>query len=243
MAETAIVENWSEPANSVNRASQGVVVAKSGANYVNVGGLPVVTNDITFIANSGTPANGDAVMLPAGDPGMQLKICNGSGVEVAVFSGGVSQINGLAASAYVTLAPNSVNEFDCVGVVNGVPQWYCPSVGYSMTGNLPTQNVSPALTAHAGGGQAAGLLLTRTYNRFNTVATAGDSALLPATAGIGLQAYNLIVHNNGANSMNIFPASGEAINALGANAAYALAAGKTAVFFGTGSLWSASLSA
>ena len=243
MAETAVLENWAEPGNSVNRASQATVVAKSGANYVNVGGLPVVCNDITFILNSGTPANGDALMLPSGDPGMQLKICNGSGVEIAVFSGGVSQINGQAASGYVTLAPNSVNEFDCIGVVGGVPQWSCPNVGYSMSGNLPTQNVSPGLTAHAGGGQASGLLLTRTYSRFNTVATAGDSALLPATASIGLQAYNLIVHNNSANSMNVFPASGEQINALGANAAFALAAGKTATFFGTGSLWSASLSA
>jgi hypothetical protein len=41
-----------------------------------------------------------------------------------------------------------------------------------------------------------------------------------------------VVSNQGTtNSMNVFPATGEAINALGANAAYALATLKTVTFF------------
>jgi hypothetical protein len=44
--------------------------------------------------------------------------------------------------------------------------------------------------------------------------------------------------------MNVFPASGEAINALGANAAFALAAGKTATFYCyTAAQWHSILSA
>jgi hypothetical protein len=40
----------------------------------------------------------------------------------------------------------------------------------------------------------------------------------------------LTVSNATATSMNVFPATGEQVNALAVNAAYALAAGKTASF-------------
>ena len=235
---------WSQCPNGVEQGSWSSIVAKSGANYANPGGLPVVSTEYTTVLNTGTPANGDALLLPAGVPGISLTLANLSGVEIAVFSGGTTLINGLAAGVYVTLTPNSVTQFFCFDK-GGTPVWQCPGVGYGYIGNLPTQNVSAGLTAHAGGGQASGLLLNHTYSRFNTVATAGDSALLPpvSTGNIGNAAINLIVHNNSATSMNIFPAVGEAINALGANAAYALAGGKTATLTGTGGLWSAVLSA
>lgn len=84
-----------------------------------------------------------------------------------------------------------------------------------------------SLTAHAGGGQGAALATTATINRFTTVGTAADSAVLPAS-GAGMQIK--VVNAAAANSMNVFPATGEQINALGANAAFALAAGKTVEF-------------
>jgi hypothetical protein len=80
------------------------------------------------------------------------------------------------------------------------------------------------LIAHAGGGQSGGFPITTKISDFGTVATTGDSALLPGNAG-GVS--DLIVMNHGSNSMNIFPALGEQIDSLGTNAAYALAAGKT----------------
>ena len=82
------------------------------------------------------------------------------------------------------------------------------------------------LTALAGGGQAGAILIAATKNRFTTVATTGDSALLPVAAP-GLHYY---VKNAGANSMNVFPNTGDAINALSANTAFALASGKMALF-------------
>ena len=83
------------------------------------------------------------------------------------------------------------------------------------------------LTALAGGGQTGATLISRTFTRFTTVATTADSALLPA-ASAGL---TYTVKNAGANSMNVFPNVGDAINALSANAAFAVAAGKAAQFF------------
>jgi hypothetical protein len=44
---------------------------------------------------------------------------------------------------------------------------------------------------------------------------------------------NITIINASATSMNVFPDTGSTINALGANAAFALAAGKTAVFVTT----------
>jgi len=88
-------------------------------------------------------------------------------------------------------------------------------------------SVSNGITAYAGGGQTNAVALTASISRVTTVATAGDSVKLPAaTAGARMDVINAAASN----SMNVFPASGEAINASSANTAFAVAAGKTASF-------------
>jgi hypothetical protein len=89
------------------------------------------------------------------------------------------------------------------------------------------------LTALAGGAQAGATKIgtlgggAATFTRFSTVVTAGDSAALPAAAA-GLTYF---VKNAGAASMNIFPGNGtDIINALAVNTAFAVAAGKIAMF-------------
>ena len=89
------------------------------------------------------------------------------------------------------------------------------------------------LTAHSGGGQTNALALTGIMNRITTVAAGGDSVVLPVSlAGMEITVINAAASN----SMNVFPsaadnaAAGGKINALSANAAFAVAAGKTAVF-------------
>lgn len=106
---------------------------------------------------------------------------------------------------------------------------------------LQYESLTDGLVAHAGGGQALGTPIATQLARFATVTTLNDSALLPATASIFVAAAaNVIassaaftVVNAGAQSMNVFPRTGEQINALGVNAAFALAAGKTANFYCT----------
>lgn len=98
-----------------------------------------------------------------------------------------------------------------------------------------------ALTAHAGGGQAAALQLSAGINRVTTVATAADSVKLPA-AKAGAQI--VVINADAADSMNVFPATGDAINALAANAAFAMAANKTAIFFcAVDGIWNSVLTA
>lgn len=89
------------------------------------------------------------------------------------------------------------------------------------------QTPADALIATAGGGQASALALTAAINRVTTVSSANDSVKLPmAVPGI----TTTVINAAAANSMNVFPIAGEIINALAANAAFAIAAGKTATF-------------
>lgn len=85
------------------------------------------------------------------------------------------------------------------------------------------------ITAHAGGGQPNATGLNLGINVVTTVATTADSVVLPDD----VLGNTVIVHNVGANSCNVFPFLGDAINALAVNTAIALAANSRAIFIGT----------
>jgi hypothetical protein len=88
--------------------------------------------------------------------------------------------------------------------------------------------VRSGITALAGGGQAGTAhVLTERFNRVTTVGTAADSVKLPpAIPGTDL----FVVNAAAANSMNVFPQTGQYINALAVNTALAVAANKTVHF-------------
>ncbi len=100
--------------------------------------------------------------------------------------------------------------------------------------------VATGLTAKAGGGQAGATALTGNVNRIAVCATIGDSAILPPA----IVGRRVSVYNAGAASANIFPQTGESINSGAADAAFAVAATKAAIFecVATG-VWNAVLSA
>ena len=91
-------------------------------------------------------------------------------------------------------------------------------------------SVTNAITAFAGGGQGSAVLLNSAFNRVTVVASAADSVKLPfcggqtspngAVLGPGTQVW---VMNTSGNSLNVFPNTGDQINAGGANAAIAIA--------------------
>ena len=105
-----------------------------------------------------------------------------------------------------------------------------------------TISVRDNITAAAGGGQANAVGIVAQISRVATVATTADSIKLPlAGPYIGAE---LTVINAGANSLNLYPAVGDQINALGANAAFAVAASKTATLTSMGGTqWHSMLSA
>lgn len=94
-----------------------------------------------------------------------------------------------------------------------------------------------ALTAHAGGTQAAALQIPTgmALVGFGTVATTGDSAKLP----FALTGTTIMVRNAGAQTMNVYANDGtnrttattDKINGAANTAAYTLAANTVAIFF------------
>ncbi len=96
------------------------------------------------------------------------------------------------------------------------------------------QSVQEGLTASTTQTQAAGTAITANMARFTTVANNGDAATLP----VSVPGSDIVVINASAtHSMQIFPNAGgtttEQINALGANAAFSLAAAKSVTFYCT----------
>jgi hypothetical protein len=129
-------------------------------------------------------------------------------------------VNGVAAATGIILAPNSA-----VVAVEAAPgAWGVVGAGLGYSAGFSTETALNGITAHAGGGQGSATLLTAEINRVTTVATIADSVLMPVSA----PGMSVTVTNAATNSMNVFPQSGDAINALGANAAFAVAGGKTA---------------
>jgi len=89
--------------------------------------------------------------------------------------------------------------------------------------------VTAAITA-AGTTQATATEITTASNNVTVVAAGANGVRLP-TAQPGVQV--LVRNSDAADSLNIFPATGAQINALGANAAFSLAAGSTIQLFST----------
>lgn len=89
-------------------------------------------------------------------------------------------------------------------------------------------SVEGSITAAAGGGQTNAYQLSAEYNFVSTVATTADSVKLPelSSAFIGL---HILVANDGANSMNVFPFLGQDASG-GTNTAVAVAAAARAEF-------------
>jgi len=90
--------------------------------------------------------------------------------------------------------------------------------------------VDDNVTAKVGGGQANAYPVSFMTTRVTTVGSAADSIKLPLSSG-GL--FLTIANAAGVNAMNVFPQTGEQINALGANVALSIPAGKACFFVAT----------
>ncbi len=90
---------------------------------------------------------------------------------------------------------------------------------------IKAEDSNVGLTAHTDSGQGDGPILS-SYNEYSVVAVAGDAATLPAVFVVGTQIWAI---NNGAQSMDVFPATDDDAGG-GANVAVAVAAGARAMF-------------
>lgn len=89
--------------------------------------------------------------------------------------------------------------------------------------------VTDAITA-AGATQNTAIELTTASNNVTVVVAGADGVRLPiAQPGVQI----LVRNSDASDSLNIYPATGAQINALGANAAFSLVAGSTIQLFAT----------
>jgi hypothetical protein len=93
------------------------------------------------------------------------------------------------------------------------------------TGVLPVWNTLAGITASTTQTQGQGALKSH-INEISVVANANDVVTLPSA----VTGMKIIIINNGANTLQIFPASGDAINGGAADASVTLAAGNNATF-------------
>ena len=106
-------------------------------------------------------------------------------------------------------------------------------------GGFLTEYAVDGLVAFAGGGQSSATPLTGQLNRVVTVATAGDSVLLPTNALVtawadgprGRDGLAIVVRNDGANALAVFPEGSDAIDGGSASASVSLPAGTIATFY------------
>lgn len=85
----------------------------------------------------------------------------------------------------------------------------------------PAGAVDTSITASATSDQAGATQLKYRVSEITVVATAGDSVKLPQADEIGMSM--LVINNDAAESMDVFPFLGDSINQLAANTALAVA--------------------
>jgi hypothetical protein len=127
------------------------------------------------------------------------------------FEGTVGQLFSITNSMTGTIF--SVND------ISGIPSIEVLDTGVvkiAQYAGFVAYGVSAALTA-TGISQGTALALTRPINDVTTVAASTGVVFPAATPGM-----RIVIRNGGANTLNVYPASGAQINALGTNVAFPL---------------------
>jgi hypothetical protein len=165
-----------------------------------------------------------------------------------------SQIDGITAGTVTTIDDDNFTlqdnsdtskkaQFQCSGISGSATRTFTfPDASTTLVGtdatqtlssktltapvlNDPTFDVSVGVTAHTGSSQGDGAI-SSFFTEISVCANAGDAVTLPTAAAGKL----VVIANNGANSADVFPASGDKIDGGSANAALALAVGSNRIY-------------
>jgi autotransporter-associated beta strand protein len=145
-----------------------------------------------------------------------------------------ANMNFVTTSGSVFIGQGTANSF-AIGNSNNLTtgQWFTQSataattIGNFTIGGFLLRSVATGISA-AGTNQGSAFILTKDLNVVSTV-TAGTGVILPGAQGAGLS--GVVVHNAGANPLNVYPPVGGTINSLGLNAALVIPAGENRTFF------------
>lgn len=164
------------------------------------------------------PKTGD--IFPIVQDGITYKVTNDNFCRMINNEYYIKQNN----DPYIT--DNSNNSYGRFRFVSGN---FLVSGGYlNSAGNL-LKSISN--TGAAGTNQATATPLTKDINNITSVTASNSGVALPSA----VPGMDILILNNGANTLNVFPVNGGSaqINSLGANTAYTLSAGNKGRFVAT----------
>jgi hypothetical protein len=192
----------------------GNVISTTNATSMTSGALIVAggigANGNSYLGNTTIKSN-LAYVAPNGANTITTQMLNGG---TLAWSGNAGQLFSITDSMTGNIfSVNDVSGIPMIAVDAGGNIYFAPSGGFVAYG------VTASITA-AGSTQGTATALTRPINVVTTAAASTGVILPPTVAGM-----RMIVINNGANALAVYPQSGGAINALATNAAYSLAVG------------------
>ena len=204
------------------------------ANTGSAQGGNVIATEFYEIAVCANP--GDAVTLPTAVAGQLVIVVNNGAQSADVFPASGDKIDGgsvnvafaLASGANALFICQDGTDWDSLGGGFFTPSSTTTLTNKTLTApvlNDPTFDVAVNVTADAGSAQGGGAI-TATFVEISTVGTTGDSVTLPTAAAGKL----VFIANNGANSADVFPASGDKIDGGSVNVALALDAGANRIY-------------
>jgi hypothetical protein len=182
-------------------SAQDTITAFAGGGQASGTQLTAQTNRITTVATAG-----DSVKLPLSAAGLEIVVINAGANAVQVFGSTNATIDGVAFATGVSQMKGSMTIY--TSATAGA--WFTNGLATGYSGSLQTMSFADTITAHAGGGQGSAVPLVALINRVTTVATLGDSVMLPASAA-GL---SITVTNNSANSMQVYGSGTDTINSV-----------------------------
>jgi hypothetical protein len=186
-----------------NTATTGTVTLAGTLNVANGGtGLSTTPTNGQLLIGNGT--NYTLSTLTAGTG---IGIANGAG-SITVSNTGVTSITGTTNQVAVSASTGAVT-------VSTPSTFIAPGTIQDTTGMLYSTN---ATVTAAGATQGTATALTRSYNVVTTVAS-GTGVSLPPPSAAGLR---VVIVNRGANTLNVYPATGGQIDAAGTNTAITL---------------------
>lgn len=194
-----------------------------------------------WIVTAAVPANFLAVTLNVVfntylQTALNLALLGGQGTSGSWVDAGaqIGTMNGapLIAGTRLNIAPGGN-----LTVHVGSGQWLGNAeVQGTLAVNALMGSVNNGITATPGASQTGAAVMSAFINRVATVASATDSCILPGPTIAPVGTTLVVINNAAANSLNLYPDVGAAINAAGTNTAVALAVSKSALLVRVSSL-------
>lgn len=168
-------------------------------------------------------AAGTGVILPPSKSGLTIFVVHRGANNLQVYGAGADVIDVAAGSVGVTQMVNSTVLYVC----HTPGTWETEGLSTGFDPTLGLQTLSFAVIAASATDTQVGGTPIKTLMVHVTSSGSGQACTLPAALP-GLQIT--VASATAANTLDIFPASGDAINALGANTKITMAALTSAVF-------------